>query len=51
MLPFIEPFFIETQFENKSYILGVVYRTPNTNIELFLQEINEIIEPIKITTM
>ena len=24
-----------------------VYRTPNTNIELFTDEINEIIEPIK----
>ena len=47
MLPFIETLFIETQYKNKSYIVGVVYRTPNTNIDLFLQEINEIIEPIK----
>ena len=47
MLPFIETLFIETQYKNTSYIVGVVYRTPNTNIDLFLQEINEIIEPIK----
>ena len=35
MLPSIETLFIETQFKNKSYIIGVVYRTPNTNIEFF----------------
>ena len=47
MLPFIETLFIEIQYKNKNYIVGVVYRTPNTNIELFTDEINKIIEPIK----
>ena len=46
MLPFIETLFIEIQYKNKSYIVGVVYRTPNTNIELFTDEIYKIIEPI-----
>ena len=47
MLPFIETLFIEVQFNKKSYIIGVIYRVPNTNIELFTNELNAIIEPIK----
>ena len=33
--------------KKKNCIVGVVYRNPNTNIELFTDEINKIIEPIK----
>ena len=47
MLPFIETLFIELQYNNKSYVIGVVYRVPNTNVELYINEINSIIEPIR----
>ena len=47
MLPFIETLFIEVQYNKKSYIIGVIYRVPNTNIESFTNELNAIIEPIK----
>ena len=46
-LQFIECCFIETTFNNKKYLIAGMYRTPNTNINLFLEKFNEIIEPLK----
>ena len=46
-LPFIECCFIETLFNNKKYIIVGMYRTPNTNINLFIEKFNEVIEPLK----
>ncbi|CAL4124272.1 unnamed protein product, partial [Meganyctiphanes norvegica] len=32
---------------NKVYLIGVAYCPPNTNIELFINDVNEILEPLK----
>ena len=47
MLPHIETLFIEVPHNNIKYLVGVVYRIPNTNIELFTNTLNSLIEPIK----
>ena len=47
-LPYIETLFIELTFNNKIYIIGVIYRVPNTNVHVFNETLNGIIEPIKI---
>ena len=47
MLPYMETLFIELSFNHKIYIIGVVYRVPNTNVNSFNDKLNEIIEPIK----
>ena len=39
--------FIEISYNNKKYIIAGVYRIPNTDINLFLEKFNEIIEPLK----
>ena len=39
--------FIETMFNNKKYIIAGMYRIPNTNVNLFIEKFNEIIEPLK----
>ena len=46
-LPFMECCFIETMFNNKKYIIAGMYRIPNTNINLFTEKFNEIIEPLR----
>ena len=47
MLPYLELLFVEIDLNNKKYLIGVAYRIPNTNVELFIDEINSIIEPLK----
>lgn len=39
--------FIEVNFNNKKYLIAGIYRIPNTNINVFIEKINEIIEPLK----
>ena len=39
--------FIETIYNNQKYLIGGIYRVPNTNIERFLTQFNSIIEPLK----
>ena len=47
MLPFIETLFIEFLFNGKKYMLGTVYRTPNTNVNTFIDYLDTLIEPLK----
>ena len=47
MESFIETLFIEVPHKNKTYLIGVIYRIPGTNIELFNEKINNLIEPIR----
>ena len=47
MEPYIECSFIEMKFNNNKYLIGGIYRVPNTGIDKFLEELNSIIEPLK----
>ena len=47
MLPFIGTLFIEFLFNDKKYMLGTVYRTPNTNVNTFIDYLDILIEPLK----
>ena len=47
MLPFIETLFIEVPHNNKTYLIGVIYRVPDTNKNLFTEKINSLLEPLK----
>ena len=47
MLPYMECSFIEISFNNKKYMIAGIYRIPDTDINLFLEKLNEIIEPLK----
>ena len=47
MLPYLETLFVELTFNNKLYMIGVVYRVPNTNVNIFNDTMNRIIEPLK----
>ena len=47
ILPYMETLFIELTFDNKLYLIGVIYRVPNTNVHVFNETLNGIIEPIK----
>ena len=47
MLPFIETLFIEIPHNDKTFLIGVVYRVPNTNVEIFNETLNKLIEPIR----
>ena len=47
ILPFMECCFIETNFNNKRYLIAGIYRIPNTEPKLFIDKLNEIIEPLK----
>ena len=47
VLPYMETLFIELTFNNKLYLIGVIYRVPNTNVHVFNETLNGIIEPIK----
>ena len=47
VLPYVETLFVEVKFANKTYMIGIIYRVPNTNVELFIDKVNELIEPIQ----
>ena len=46
-LPFIECLFIEIKFNNIKYLIGGIYRAPDTNTDLFIDRLNSLIEPLK----
>ena len=45
--PFMEALFIEVFFNNRKYMIGLIYRVTNTNINSFIDGLNEMIEPIE----
>lgn len=47
ILPYMECLFIEIQIDKKKYILGGFYRIPDTNVNLFIEKYNEIVEQLK----
>ena len=47
MLPYMECLFIETCINDKKYLIGGFYRVPNTNVNIFIEKFNEIIEQLK----
>ena len=47
VLPYMEVLFVEVNYDNTNYIIGIVYRVPNTNVKCFIDKLNELIEPIK----
>ena len=47
MLPFIETLFIEIPHNDKTFLIGVVYRVPNTDVGTFNETLNKLIEPIR----
>ena len=47
MLPYIECSFIEMKYNNQKYLIGGMYRIPNTPTDLFIEKLNKIIEPLK----
>ena len=49
MLPFMESSFIEIKFNRQNYLIGGIYRVPDTNITEFIDHFNNIIEPIRTT--
>ena len=49
LTPYLELLFVELTLNEKTYLIGVTYRIPNTNIKLFTDGINEILEPIRNT--
>ena len=40
-----ECLFIELNYNNKKYLIGGIYRVPNTDVKIFCETINAIIEP------
>ena len=38
--------FIEMQFNNIKYLIGGIYRVPNTDINMFIEQFNSVIEPL-----
>ena len=47
MLPYMECSFIEMKFNNNKYLIGGIYRVPNTSINCFIEKLNSLIEPLK----
>ena len=47
MLPFIETLFIEVSHNDKTFLIGVIYRVPNTNVGMFKETLNKQIELIR----
>ena len=43
----MESLFIEVCRNKKTYLIGLIYRTPNTDRNIFIDRWNEIIEPIR----
>ena len=46
---YLELLFVEITLNEKTYLIGVTYRIPNTSIKSFTEGINEILEPIRHT--
>ena len=46
-LPYIECLFIEIKFNNTKYLIGGIYRPPDTNTDLFIDKFNSLLEPLK----
>ncbi|CAL4063742.1 unnamed protein product, partial [Meganyctiphanes norvegica] len=49
MLPYMECSFIELKFNNQNYLIGGIYRIPDTDTDHFIDKFNSILEPIKST--
>ena len=49
MTPHMECSFIETKFNNQKYLIGGIYRIPDTKICKFINELNGILEPLRST--
>ena len=49
MLPFMESCFIEISLNHKKFLIGGLYRPPDTNANLFTEKLNEMLEPLKNT--
>ena len=47
MLPYIETLFIEVPRKNKTFLIRVIYRVSNTNVGMFNETLNNLIEPIR----
>ena len=47
MLPYIETLFIEFSYEGKEYMIGLIYRVPNTNVKDFIESLDNLIEPLR----
>ena len=45
-LSHIETLFIELKLNGKKYMIGTVYRVPNTNVNDFNETLNQLIEPV-----
>ena len=49
MLPFMESCFIEICLNHKKFLIGGLYRPPDSNANLFTEKLNEMLEPLKNT--
>ena len=47
ILPFIETLFIEVSVNKKVYTLGLIYRVPNNDPDIFNVTLNNLLEPIR----
>ena len=47
MQPFMECTFIEIHFNDCKYIIGGIYRPPDTKLNQFIDSLNQVIEPLK----
>ena len=47
MLPFMESCFIELSINQKKFLIGGLYRAPDTHTNLFTEKLNEMLEPLK----
>ena len=47
MLPFMESCFIEIIINHKKFLIGGLYRPPDTHANLFTEKLNEMLEPLK----
>ena len=49
MLPYMECSIIELKFNNQNYLIGGIYRIPDTDTDNFIDKLNSILAPIKST--
>ena len=47
ILPFMESCFIELSINHKKFLIGGLYRAPDTPTNLFTETLNEMLEPLK----
>ena len=47
MLPFMESCFIELSYNHRKFLIGGLYRPPDSNPNLFTEKLNEMLEPLK----